>query len=72
MSPALPMIVGAVRVTFPANPPWLVRVTVAVPVVPLSKVIVVGLTLNPKSFTDTLSATKLDRVSGFPEASTVA
>jgi hypothetical protein len=51
VSPPGPIMTGAARVMFPTNPPKLVSVTFAVPVVPWSKFIVAGVTEKPKSFT---------------------
>jgi len=61
-----------VSVIEPAKPFRLERVTVAVPDDPAAKEIVVGLIVNPKSFTETLRVTVPARVSGFPDASAVA
>jgi hypothetical protein len=64
-------VVGTVvpwdNVMVPANPLRLVRVIVVLPVV-----IVVGLTVKPKSLTTTLRVTLAIRVSGLLEASDVA
>lgn len=60
------------RVSVPANPFRLARVTVAVPVPPPVNVTVVGLTVRPKSSTTTLRVALATSVSGLPEASAVA
>ena len=60
------------KLTVPAKPFKLVNVIVAVPVRPEPKLIVVGLTLKPKSLTITLSLTALTSVSGLLSASVVA
>jgi hypothetical protein len=66
------IIVPLERATDPAKPFKLAIVTVAVPVEPAAKVMVVGLTVMLKSLTTTLNVTTPESVSGLPNVSVVA
>jgi hypothetical protein len=63
--------VPTVSDTTPAKPFWLIKVKLSEALEPETKERDVVLTVRPKSITATFMVTKLTRVSGWPEASTV-